>query len=280
LQTGDQESGLRWLSRTLMLTADYNEAVFSYYSQRGVDFETVLNHGLPADRQVAFSYLRYLMHQPDAGHANRLWKWMTLRSLTDDAIAAEFSGFLLQDKRFDEAARVWEDEVRSAQPDYGKNEFVYNGDFRSEPVTGAAFDWKVEPIPQVEVTRVKENSHDRRALRIHFDGTENLNYANISQKVLVPPGRYRLRVEVQSEALTTDEGVFFRVFDVSEPGRLNAQTDSVLGTTARRSLDATFEVKQKKRLLEVCIMRRPSWRFDNKLDGTLWIHGVSIVPVK
>jgi hypothetical protein len=280
LQIGDQARGLRWLCRTVMLTADYDDAVFSYYSQRGVDFERVLIQGLPANTRVALAYLRYLMQQPDANRANKLWKWMALRSLTDDSIAAEFSGFLLQDRRFDEAASVWGNEIRSVQPDYGKNEFVYNGGFRFEPVTGAVFDWKIEPVHQVEVTREKENSQERRGLRVHFDGTENLSYANISQKTVVPPGRYQLRADVQSEALTTDEGVFFRVFDVSEQGRLNVQTDQVLGTTAPHSLDATFEVKQKKCLLEVCIVRKPSWRFDNKISGTVWIHRVSITPIK
>src|SRR5207253_425408 len=82
LQSGDQERGLRCLSRTLALTSDNDEAIFSYYSERQVQFERILQHGLPIIARVAASYLHYLMQRPAAADATNLWKWMVQHSLT------------------------------------------------------------------------------------------------------------------------------------------------------------------------------------------------------
>jgi hypothetical protein len=100
----------------------------------------------------------------------------------------------------------------------------------------------------------------------------------VRQFTVVPPGRYRLSAEVSSENLTTDQGIFFRIFDPANPDRLHAESAPILGTVGKSWITVDLTVSGTE-ALAIQLERRPSERFDNRISGTLHIHQVSLVPL-
>ena len=115
------------------------------------------------------------------------------------------------------------------------------------------------------------------SLRIRFSGTENVGYRHLTQRVIVEPGRHRFRARVRTEGVSTDQGVGFSIFAVDRTSPLKVETALSAGTADWTVVETTFTVPRPTRLLEIQAFRRRSRKFDNKIDGTVWIDDVSIV---
>src|SRR5262249_40525764 len=115
-----------------------------------------------------------------------------------------------------------------------------------------------------------------QSLRIEFAGSENVDYAHISQTAFVEPGIYRFAAFVRTEKITTDQGIAFRIYDPELQSRLDIKTEGLTGTTNWKRVDLVIAVPQGTRLLRIQVIRRPSWRFDSHIAGTAWIDTVSL----
>jgi tetratricopeptide (TPR) repeat protein len=278
LRYGDRPRGLRYLARTLTLTAERDESVFSYFAARDVSVEEVLASGWPADRRIAQSYLRYLIRESPPAAARKVWEWMAARDLPDQRMTGEYADFLVGRKMYSDAADAWASRLGDREAGYRSKQFLYNGDFEQEPIP-AAFDWTVLPVDHVEVTRDSKPHAGQFSLRIRFDGARNVDYSQVSQKAVLRPGRYRFQAYVRTENVTTDQGVFFRIVDSEAAGRLSIETEQTLGTTDWHPVMATFVASPATRLVEVRVIRRPSRKFDNQIKGDVWIDQVSLTPL-
>jgi predicted secreted protein len=156
---------------------------------------------------------------------------------------------------------------------------LYNGDFEEEP-TGSVFDWRLSPSNGIKLDMDGNVSHSgRRSLRVGLGGTENLSYGRVAQRTVVREGAYRLRAYAKTDGLSTDRGLAVRVYDAESPGRLDVRTEELRGTNEWRRLEKTFTAGRGTRLIEVQLSREPSLKFDNKIQGTLWLDGVTLERV-
>ena len=273
---GDRNDGLRCLSRLLDLSTDRNDQVFSYFTARDVPPEDVLNRGLPPGSRAPQSYLRYLIRQPDLPAAQKVWRSIAARKLTDPKITAEYSTFLFTQSRFEEAADAWASEMTPPPSGYRRTEYVYNGGFETEPAP-ALFDWNITPVDHVEVSRETDARSGKWSLRIRFDGEANIDFSHIAQKTVLRTGTYRFQASVRTKDITTDQGVLFRITGMQETRQLTFEVETPRGTSGWRTVTGTFVLPQATRLVEIRVVRRPSWRFDNKINGTVWIDDVSLI---
>jgi len=102
-----------------------------------------------------------------------------------------------------------------------------------------------------------------RSLRVEFDGTENVDFGHVFQYIPVARDtRYHFSAFVQTQAITTDRGIGFEILDVNHPEQLQV---------------ATAELKDA---VKITLRRVPSWKFDNKLSGTVWIDDVELAPIR
>jgi hypothetical protein len=115
------------------------------------------------------------------------------------------------------------------------------------------------------------------SLRIRFEGKENLSYSHISQMAVVKPGGYLFRAQVRTEEITTDEGVGFRISDAEDSARLDIRTENLVGTSGWRKVEGRVLVPEQTRAILVQMVRQPSGKFDNRISGTAWIDGVSLL---
>lgn len=117
-------------------------------------------------------------------------------------------------------------------------------------------------------------------MRIRFQGEGNVDYGHVSQTAVVEPGVYRFEAQLRTEGLTTDEGVAFRIFDPESRARLDVWTESFTESRDWTRVEKTLRVVPGTRLVEVRVARKPSWKFDNKIQGTAWVDAVSLEKVR
>src|SRR5206468_10934916 len=89
-------------------------------------------------------------------------------------------------------------------------------------------------------------------------------------------GAYRFEALVRTAGITTDEGVGLRVLDAQSSHKLLIETERLRGTTDWKKLGGKLIVDSPVRLVEIQVFRRPSWRFDSSIAGTVWIDQVSL----
>jgi len=183
---------------------------------------------------------------------------------------ARFIDFLLDSKRWDDAAETWRRSGLFRGP------LVDNGEFEA-PFTGTAFGWRQTCAEGAEVRREPRTDRGGYAVRFHFLGTTNLRYDHFSQYVAVEPGQaYELRFSAKSERLSTDRGPFVEIAGMECPG-FRAVSPEITGSRGWSGNVVTFEVPHGCRVLRVAVRRDESLRFDNKIAGDFWIDGVEIV---
>ena len=235
--------------------------------------------GLPEGGRAAKSWLRFLIQAGRLEDAQRTWDWVVGRGYADDALAGEYVEFLIRQGHPDSAASAWAQHMGARADDYDKSTYLFNGDFESDP-TQSPFDWNVARTAGVEVARDCTTARSGKcSLRISFAGTQNLGFAAASQLAFVRPGAYRFHAFIRTEALTTDQGIRFRISDAEAPARLDEVFGQFTGSSPWSSVDHDVVVAPETRLLRIDVVRQPSMKFDNKVAGTAWIDELKLEPI-
>jgi hypothetical protein len=84
---------------------------------------------------------------------------------------------------------------------------------------------------------------------------------------------------IRTEALTTDQGIRFRISDAELPARQDDVFGQFTGSSPWSSVDRDFVVAPNTRLLRIEVVRRLSMKFDNKVQGTAWIDQLKLEPI-
>lgn len=274
---GDTGAALGYAARVLALVPDYDAPIFTTNSRMEVGTEAVLNLGLPRDRRAVQAFFRYTLSTGAAEDAALTWAWMGRNGFNDDPSANEYAGFLIGRRLYEAAAQMWARQMGDREKGYLKSNWLCDGDFSREP-SGDIFGWKVTPADGVQVSRDAAPAIGPRpwALRIEFPGTDNLAYYNVEQTAFVKPGGYRFSAMMRTEGITTSEGVGFRILDRENPARLDVRTRALLGTVGWTKVEAVLQAPAGSNLLVVQVFRDQSTKFDNRIQGTVWIGDVKL----
>jgi hypothetical protein len=132
---------------------------------------------------------------------------------------------------------------------------------------GNPLDWRIREVNGAQVRFVRGGENSGRVLRIEFEGTENVNFAHVSQTMIVEPGQYEFSAHVKTENLTTDQGVSFRFTDVEDSKRLDAWTPQTTGSSGWHVLQYFLTIPAGSRLVQIQLVRKPTIKFDNKISG-------------
>ncbi len=269
-------AALPFLGRILRST-NWSEIVFNDFDRLNLSIREIAEGGgLPAaEPSIAEAYFRHLLEAGDVVRLREAWQWMKTRS-PSDPLTQSYVDFLVTKGLVSEAAAAWSFQLGKREPEFGTSTFIINGDFERE-LEGTLFDWRNAPDPHVQVSR--DNSvflSGQSALRLEFDGKINSAYQGVSQRVFLPRGAYRFEAFVRTAGITTDEGVGLRVLDAQSSHQLLIETERLRGTTDWKKLGGKLIVDSPVRLVEIRVFRRPSWRFDSSIAGTVWIDHVSL----
>jgi len=274
----EQVAALQLLERILRITREYDQLIFSLHNRMDTDTSDVLEFGMPRELEVVRSYFQYLLNRGEPTDLTQAWDWMSAISLTNDRLLSPYLDFLLRIKHYNAALDTLAAYFRSrGERRQIEGNLLLNPGFEYEPL-GTALDWVIRASNQFETTREPDVFQTGSwSLRIRFNGTENVNYHHLTQRVVVEPGRHHFRAQVRTDGVTTDQGVGFRIFAVDRTSSLNFETAPTVGTADWTAVETTFTVPRQTRLLEIQAFRRQSRKFDSKIDGTVWIDDVSLV---
>jgi len=204
------------------------------------------------------------------------WKWIEGRSYVTRPLARAWAGWLDGRGREQDAFLIWKRYV-ALDSSYGVSNWIDNSGFESAPA-GLGFDWRIQPSPGVKVgldSAIARSGHS--SLRLEFDGSENLDFHIVAQRLWLPAGRYRLTGWMRTANLSTDQGLALVLNGVATPA-LNGvhdwtrvSADAAVPNTVGNNVD-----NDAASLGEVQVVRQRSWRFDGKLRGIAWIDDVEL----
>jgi hypothetical protein len=267
---GRMDHALAMTNRILTQTEAFDQLLFSYLTRAQLPVSQLAGVAVPLDPRAAKSWFYWLRGAGSDADLRELWSWMRHNQLLDQKTAAEFAWAFWQRKAFTAAQDVWADWLGPAAGGYLHPQRLANVRFKEAP-NGSPFDWTLTPTPALEI---RQND----GLEVRFSGAENIEFSGVRQFATVGSGRYRFSAEISATDLTTDQGPFFHIFDPAAPGRLSVESSLVRGTVARSWITLDVSVPSGTQALAVQIERRRSQKFDNKINGTLHVYQVSLLP--
>ncbi len=231
---------------------------------------TLLGTAIPASRRPAQSWAAWIVRNGSEGDLRETWAWMVQNHLVDETTALDVTRTLWQRQSFRTAQELWLDWLGPVRGDYPSHQLIFNRQFKSAP-NGSLFDWTIPAQRSIEISR-------NQGLQVRFAGADNVEF-NVKQLAVVSPGRYHFSAEAESENLTTDQCPFFHIYDPANTAHLDITSPQIKGTTARSETNVDFTVTPDTQAVIIQLERRGSERFDNKIQGTLHVYQVSLVPI-
>jgi hypothetical protein len=131
--------------------------------------------------------------------------------------------------------------------------------------------------PHMRIVAIGEGTD---VVEIYWMSDEDLDFQNLFQLVPVEPGtHYHFSAYLRSQAISTDHGVHFEMLDAQHPVELQVVTPDAMGTIPWILQQTDFVTGPNTHLLRISLRRIPSWKFDNKLGGTVWVDDVTLTPI-
>jgi len=283
IRSGRTQEGLHALRKVLAGGEVPQQYVFALAENASEDKKAILEEMVPQEMPLLLGYLNYQASAGEMPAAKQAWiKLLALKQPFELPDVFFYLDVLIQSRQTEQLAEAWSALGERFPEKVGSlrrpPNLLAHGSFESDVLNGG-LDWRVVPI---EGATVSIDSHNAvagaRSLRIEFDGTRNLDYGNVLQYALVRPNtRYQFSAYLRAEAITTDSGPCFQIFDAYDPGKLLATTENVVGTSGWMEQRLEFKTRADTRLLLIRVARPASIKFDNKIRGTLWIDEVCLV---
>ena len=278
---GEHERALAQASRVLEQTDVYDDVIFDWYREKKMPVAELLDDGLPSAPRVSQAYLRYSIRARNVDAAGVAWTWLLAHKRADDRVAHEYVNFLYGLRQYEIAARSWALYLGHRRNGYLESNWLFNGDFESEPQQ-VPFDWSLQNLND-DVQVALDASVARtgaRSLRVRFGGKENVSYSHTSETSSVTPGVYRFEAFIRAQDITTDRGIGFQIVDAEQSSRVDLRTELIAGTTDWKRIEQIVRVPDDTRLLAVRVVRPRSLKFDSLIGGTAWIDDVMLARVE
>ena len=249
------------------------------------DVESILDDVIPPDRAAYLDVIHELAAADQLAATLTVWqRLLSLHPRMSPADVISFADFLIQKGHFDDAHRVWQDAFQLSDIVTGDppDSVLWDGGFESS-VRGGGFAWIFPPPPPgVLVTLDRRQKHTgKQSLRLFFDGKRNTNYEGVCTNAAVrPETTYRFSAWVRTQALTSDEGIRFRLSGFSDSGP-STSTDSQdsRGTQSWTRVEMPWTSGEDVHRARVCVLRYSSSGLDARIQGTAWIDDISLVTV-
>ncbi len=283
---GEHREAFAQIRRTVAADPSRAAAALTICWRADQNIDAILDEALPASVPVYLDAIRTLSGERAGSATLEIWKRLAaLRPKLELKDVFPFLDELVAEGLVPEAHAVWNSAVELAgagQPEPpADGSLVWDGGFEA-PFADGGFGWRWTPHPGVEFAFDSGTKHSgTRSLRIAFEGGENLSFGNLVQYVVVEPGKtYQFSAYFKTDEITTDRGLGFAVFDPRSPGTTGRLTADLTGTQPWTRIALTFTAGANTRVAAIALRRVPSEKLDNKLQGTVWVDDVSLVPLE
>ena len=272
------------IRRALVSDPDLTVEAVSECSNVSSDLSRMLAEVLPNQSGYYLTALDYFLAQHQTDAALTVWdQLLALKQTANMAQAVPLIDELIREQRVEDALAVWRKALGATgwPTDEGSNSsLVFNGGFEHDLLNGA-FDWREDPVSGATFSFDRDVVHvGGRALRIAFDGSANLDFQNVWQFAPVEPRHhYHFAAYLRLDGISTDSGIRFSIYDALHPAALQILSPDLVGSHPWSLVEADLVTGPETHLLTIALRRVPTFKFDNKLSGTVWVDDVSLVPV-
>jgi hypothetical protein len=285
LRQGELKSAFTEMRRAVEADPKRGAEAFSRSFRAEPDVDQFLDRVLPPNRDV---YVDVILDQITEGHTeNALKVWDRLVAIHPALRLQDvftLMGDLLTKKQISEARRVWDQAVvfaGMADLQGPSGSVLWDGGFESG-VTGGGFSWIIpDNFRGVQIAIDAGEKHSgNHSLRLTFDGKSNVNFIGVCQYVPVQPSTtYRFSAWVHTRELTTDQGIRFQLRSLGVQDSSVGVTPDVHGSQPWTQIENPWVSGKDVQEVQVCLIRFPSDRAENRIQGTAWVDDVALVPV-
>lgn len=244
--------------------------------------------GTPADRLVALiddsmlddpeararvvrAALQYARRTNQPELVGPLWALAPESMRSDERTIRDYIATLFSVGQPEKACEVW----KAVTGRMACLESLLAGDFEGE-VELLGLGWRFQPRAgaDIEVAQTKSG----RALKVTFDGTENVNFNGVSQRVPVNGGGLlAVRGRWRGEAISTRSGVYVDAYLDCESGQRTIElTEPGYGSWDWVEFGETLDVPEDCSSLTLRIRRRATNNLDRLISGTVWFDDFSM----
>jgi hypothetical protein len=293
LRTGEAQTAVTEIYQAVQEDPKFGLQAFSTLQRLEPDVDSVLNRDLP---HIPSVYLDILWGSYDDQRTDvslKVWKLLfELRKTIPQGQVPEGyfqptrqTLFSLVDKLIhngpiSEAPRVWGEVLtflHIPQPNDPPDSLVWDGGFETD-ITGGGFSWRLPPLgSMVRYDRNIKHS-GARSLRVKFDGRRNVDFHDVCQFILVSPQvEYDFSAWLRTDAITTNNGIFLRL-NTPFNDAAGAITPQVTDTIPWTRFNIQWKAANNVHVLQLCVVRLPSQKLDNRISGSVWLDDVALVP--
>jgi hypothetical protein len=217
------------------------------------------------------AYLKWLMRWKRDEAARTTWEAIEADGDVTDALLQDYVHFLVSQKDVAPAALLWRQHTGLDGP--------VNAGFEDE-IMGRGFGWRMSNSRNEKSWRGRrvygQSRKGTHALRIFFQGKGNFDWHHIYQVVPVTPERsYQLTYWWKSKSITTDQGPFVEIYSYDIKG-LYKKGPMVVGSRDWEQVNVEFTAPADCHAVVMRLRRKESLRFDNKIQGVLWVDDFAL----
>jgi tetratricopeptide (TPR) repeat protein len=294
LRVGERQTAVTEIYEAVQEDPILGLPAFSTLQRFEPDIDTVLDRDLPHIPSVYLDILWGSYYDGPTDVSLKVWSLLfELRKTMPQGVVPEGhfqhtsqTLFSLVDKLIlkgplSEAQRVWDEVLifsHIPRPNDPPGSVVWDGGFETD-VTGGGFSWRMPP-PTGSLVRYDRNTKHtgERSLRVRFDGKRNVDFHDVCQFVSVSPEiDYDLSAWLRTDAVTTNSGIFLRL-NTPFNDAMAATTPQITGTIPWTRFNIEWKAARNVHIAQICIVRLPSQKLDNKISGSVWLDDVALVP--
>jgi tetratricopeptide (TPR) repeat protein len=295
LRSGELNQAFREIGRAVELDPVRGWEAFSVLQHFESDDSAILNR-FPRQEKVYLDIIGGLNRQGRTDSALKVWhrlfaldEEMARKGLkrekfeiTQDTLFS-LENQLLARNSVTEAWQVWREALtfmEISKPPGPPESLVWDGGFETEIVDGG-FSWRISsPVGSAVSFNQSVRHSGARAVTIKFDGKHDVNFQGVCQLMVVnPETAYDFSGWLRTDNVTSDKGIFFRL---SAPQNKESQafTPQLTGTHPWTQFKLRWTSPKDGRLLQICVVREPSYESYDTIAGTVWVDDVELVPIK
>lgn len=183
---------------------------------------------------------------------------------------------LIRDRQYSAASREW---LRMIAPDERPDgKFPYNRAFLF-PLDGSPFNWRVTARNGAAIRVVPVDGGKKRELRAEFSGARV--QPRVQQLMLLPPGKFIFKGEVEAEGLRAARGLWWRIYCADRPDDNLTHTDLVSSDRPWQSFADAFEVPANNCQAQWLQLEIPARILpEYEIEGQISYRHLSIEPFK
>jgi hypothetical protein len=278
LQQGDVEKAIPHFSYILTHYPNQAYLVYDVLRQALKDPDVIFEKVVPGDPASTSQYLTYLYENGRKESAKKVWQKKTLlgHQISREEVLRHIE-FLIGAGDLREAFDLYKTRLKQEGFSPGSEEDrMTNGGFENDQVLGGGFDWKIGRVSGAEVAIDSMNSVEgKRALKIYFNGRENVDFYHVSQYVALKPDTdYILKAHMKTEAITTKSGLKMEIIGIGPS--YYASSESLIGDHDWKAIEVAFRTPAQSQGGLVRFRREKTDKFDRFISGNVWIDRVSL----